>query len=186
MYQSCCIKINIWPDIQSFIFSDFLSVWKRSWQLTPLLWPLPPDSYNTGLITHVPTDRSHRTSTYVTALRSAHLLLPSQRQQQQLGHRIHQRALWWNWSLQSIWTSEAIGTAAAAEEEKEASGVLCLVCDLSIFRQELGMGSICYRQLIFHHWPSRDERAEGGERRRGRRDDDKALQSSRGVNPESG
>lgn len=83
----------------------------------------------------------------------------------------------------SISTSEAIGTAAAAatagEMEEEASGVLCLVCDLSIFRQEPGMGSICYRQLIFHWWPSRDERAKGEKKKKGERwDDDMALQGS--------
>ena len=52
--------------------------------------------------------------------------------------------------------------AATKEEEEEASGVLCLVCDLSIFSQELGMGSICYGQLIFHWWPSREERGRKG------------------------
>lgn len=105
----------------------------------------------------------HHSSTCVTALRSAHLLLLRQRQQE---HRIHQRALWWNWLLRSISTSGAIGTAAASaeEEEEEASGVFCLVRDLSILRQELGMGSICYRQLIFHWWP---QQGWGG--RRGRK-----------------
>lgn len=58
--------------------------------------------------------------------------------------------------------------------------MLCLVCDLSIFRQELGMGSICYRQLIFHWWPSRNERADGGERGSGRWDDAMALQGFQG------
>lgn len=42
------------------------------------------------------------------------------------------------------------------------------------------MGSICYKQLIFHQWPSRDERAEGEERGRERWDDDMALQGSHG------
>lgn len=66
--------------------------------------------------------------------------------------------------MQSISTSESIGTAAGAaaeREEKASGGVLLLVCDPSIFGQELGMGSIRYRQLIFHHWPRQDERAEG-------------------------
>lgn len=43
---------------------------------------------------------------------------------------------------------------------------------------ELGKGSMYSRKLIFHWWPSWDKRAVGGERRRGRWDDDTALQGS--------
>lgn len=62
--------------------------------------------------------------------------------------------------------------------------MLCLVRDLSIFRQERGMGSIIYyRQLIFHRWPGRDERAAGVEGGSGRWDDDVGFARLSGVNP---
>ena len=39
---------------------------------------------------------------------------------------------------------------ASGTDAEGLSGVLCSVCDISIFRRGPGMGSICYRQLIFH------------------------------------
>lgn len=57
---------------------------------------------------------------------------------------------------------------------------------ISIFRMELGLGSICYRRLIFHLWPRGDKGAEGGRIGRERWDDDMALQGSRGQHRECG
>lgn len=157
-------------NIQIFIF---LAVCKRSWQVMPLLWPRPLNSSQGRLHTSQPIEGRH-SSTGVTVLPSAHLL----RLRRQQDNRIHQRASWWNWSLQWIETSEAIGTTATAAEWGGIESAL--TCDLSIFRRELDMGSICYRQLIFHWWPSKDERAEVEERGRGRWDDNMALRGSQG------
>lgn len=55
-------------------------------------------------------------------------------------------------------TSEATGTDGAAEE---CFALSVIYLSLSIFTLELGMGSIYSRKIIFHWWPSRDERADG-------------------------
>lgn len=141
----------------------------------PLLWPL--DTFKRGAITHFLT---YPKPSQFNLCDSPSLSSPALTETWQPEHRIHQFALWRNWSLQSIPTSEAIGTAAAAAE---ASGVLWLVCDLSIFRQRarhgINMQQAAHISLVTQQgWEGR-----GGERGSGRWDDDMALQSSRGVNP---
>lgn len=133
-----------------------------------ILWPLPLDSCKTGVITHVLTNR--RPSRFD--------LCDSPFAQLTCSYGDND-----NRSTESI--SVHCGEIDCCNQYQPVKPLalplllqrrrhqecFALSCDLSIFRQELGMGSICYRQLIFHWWPSRDERAEGEKGEKGEGED---------------
>lgn len=137
---------------RSNIFSDLRKEWMRYWQLMPLLWPLV--CYNTIVITSLLSNRRPSQFRVCDSLPLiSPVLVPTQWQQQGVHHveidhsnQCHPR--------------KPFGSAAAAQQK--AWAVLRLVCDISSFKWELGVESICYRRLIFHWWPGSKTEGKDG------------------------
>lgn len=119
-------------------------------------WSL--DSYNTMVITSL---LSSRRASQFRACDSPPIIspvpVPTQWQQRPRSMGVH--CVEMDHSNQCH-PGKPLGSAAAAQQRARAA--LRLVCDTSSFKWEPGVGSICYRRLIFHWWPKRKTEGKDG------------------------